>query len=204
MGNAIYSEVEFVKKELTKMGAFVSGNKINGAITAQIFSENISDTLIKLGVDNLFKISENNVYILGCDCEFDFLLLKKEAKKIMNFPIYKLEDVVAIVESKTSGVFSVKKDGEISDLKKLVSSFNEFNKVKSDISLGYMTMAEHIPVKNSSLNFWEETKRYLETNVEGNWVAYAASLYTSSVENPVEMATDEEFVAYVKYLCGIK
>lgn len=53
------------------------GSKITGSIVAEVFRKNIEYILKKNYMTNQYKISENNVYVKGCNTEFDFLILKK-------------------------------------------------------------------------------------------------------------------------------
>ena len=84
------------------------GSKVIGAMVAELFRKNIDYILKKNKLDDKYKVSENNVYVKGCHIEFDFLILKKSAKKvsvedannmeiIYELPIYDQMDVVAVL-----------------------------------------------------------------------------------------------------------
>lgn len=176
--NFIWKEYELI---LDKLGLDDSQNKSNkkigakgiGAIIAELFRKNI-EVVLKRKYSNSYKISENNVYVKGCHIEFDFLILKGDAKKetithneiTFEIPVYNLKDVIAVIESKTYGIYSLydrnKRNFEKNDLFKFVNAYkNDLNGMDNKIKIGYMSLAEQRPNKGVS-NFIEKTIYFFE------------------------------------------
>lgn len=177
--------------------------KLKGVLVASTFKEEIERILIEYKLEGKIKISENNSYILGHTTEFDFLLLKKEAKRVCDLPIYEVDDVLAIIESKTNGVMDFDYKGESRSLKLLADSFNKIWNINSDIRFGYMTMAERRPRDPNKRDSWENTSKCFETYIENNAlsISFAASLH-HTYGKPFEYGTDEEWVEFVLTLAG--
>lgn len=214
------------QKQETKKGA---QNKVTGAIVAEIFKKNIEATLEKLNINDL-KVSENNVYIEGYGIEFDFLILKKDAKKKvlsisgseenqlqLHLPIYRIEDVIAILESKTFGVYTLykrhdpkkaldrKKELEKHDLYKLVSTYKNILEKNKNIKLGYMCLAEQRPKSDTAVsNFIKKTVYFFEDYFEQKWydskrtwnIYYAKCHYEGKTED--KYATDQTWENFIK------
>ena len=198
--------------------------KATGAIVAEVFRKNIEYVLQKNHLENDYKVSENNVYIAGCHIEFDFLILKKSAKRIEAFPlkdydsnikfelpIYNAEDVVAVLESKTYGIYSLYKgrDGDTetqlqkNDLYRFVTAYNDILKRSNpEIKIGYMCLAEQRPNQGVS-NFIEKTIYFFEdffgnkyADNTKNWhVYYAKCQYTSKTADVY--ASDDDWEKFV-------
>ena len=148
--------------------------KIIGAITAEVFRKNIEYVLKKNMLSDMYKVSDNNVYVKDCYIEFDFLILNKGAKKILNhhvydsgitmeLPMYDIDDVIAVLESKTYGIYSLykgrtentKNEMEKNKLYRFVSAYKDtLHGMKKNIKIGYMCMAEQRPNTGNS-NFIE-------------------------------------------------
>lgn len=158
-----------------------TGSKIIGAMVAEIFRKRIDFILCKNNLSNRYKISENNVYVKGCHIEFDFLLLKKDAKKLIvsdddnieyELPIYDPKDVVAVLESKTYGIYSLYKGREEeytvhteiqrNSLFQFVNAYNDLLYYNPNIKLGYMCIAEQRPKTEGGSNFIERTIYFFE------------------------------------------
>ena len=143
----------------------LSSSKLIGVIVAEVFKEQFTMVLEKYGFDKQYKISENNVYIVGCPIEFDFLVLKKSAEKIENLPVYSLSDVIAVLESKTYGVYNLYKRGsddlEKFDLYRFVKSYFTLDGPQNNIRLGYMCLSEQRP-NNGNSNFIMKTLQFFE------------------------------------------
>ena len=121
--------------------------KLFGAICAAAFQDAIKQ-ILPAG----YNITDNNVYIQGCFTEFDFLIVKSSAKKLKGLPIYAIDDVVAILESKANGVYtryyksSANKQSEYErhTLYRLMEAFRKLDCPNRGIRLGYMTLSEYI------------------------------------------------------------
>lgn len=198
MKNHIYQTIEQTRETIS--GAFPDGRlggKLNGAIAALTFKRAIEDVLAEAGLSGKYKVSGNNVYISGLDTEFDLLLLKAEACEICGLPLYDPADVVAVLECKASGIFSIAADGTCADLKKLTDSYNFLVAKNPNIRLGYMTVGERIPVKQGSKDFWEATQRCFAKSVpQGYYALYADTLYHNPGA-PVHIAPEQEWTQFV-------
>lgn len=203
-------------KDIKKMGT-----KITGIIAAEVFRKNIKYILEKNNLENTYKVSENNVYIKNYDTEFDFLILRKNAQKMVidniensnisiELPIYNLNDVVAVLESKTYGVYSLykgrtentKKEIEKNDLYGFVSTYKELRKNNNNIKIGYMCLAEQRPNKGVS-NFIEKTLYFFEDYFEQKygdsnrfWYTYFSRCHFANKTTDIYATDDawEEFV----------
>lgn len=180
---------------------------MRGVIAATVFKEQIERVLIEHRLENCFKVSENNCYILGLMTEFDFLLLKKDSQRINNLPIYNVHDVIAVIESKTNGVRNIDREGESGELKSITNAYNEILKLNPEVRLGYMTMTEFIP-KNKIWNgrqtkdFWKATCKFFEKHIKKEYYAlYAASFYYKEY-SPNIIQDEEEWEKFVLKLTG--
>ncbi len=207
-------------------GDLKAGAKATGAAVAEVFRQNIEYVIEKNGLAHLYKVSENNVYIAGCHIEFDFLILKKEARKHsidlqadgarkIYFPIYALEDVVAVLESKTYGLYTLYQGREKdkaeqlrkNDLFRFVSSYDELHGRDRGIKAGYMCLAEQRPNKGSS-NFMEKTVYFFEDyfgqkydNPQKVWDVYFSKCHYANA-TPDLYATDAVWEDFVMGLLG--
>lgn len=145
--------------------------KLSGVIAAEYFREQI-DRILKNYPD--YKISNNNVYVEGCHIEFDFLILKANAEMLEGLPVYKKDDVVAVLECKTNGVYTLFNDPaqiEKFDLERFANAYiNELKGPQRGIKLGYMTMSENCPLSESaSSNFIRGTVNYMTEKFGEGW-----------------------------------
>lgn len=196
--------------------------KITGTIVAEVFRKNIEYVLKKNNMTNMYKVSENNVYVKGCNIEFDFLILKKSAAKIISnhifdsnitieLPIYDINDVVAVLESKTYGIYSLYKgrtENTVNEMKKndlfrFASAYkNTLHGMEKNIKIGYMCLVEQRPNSGKS-NFIEKTIYFFEdyfgqnyTQTDKVWYTYFSKCHFTSKTSDI-YATDyiwEEFV----------
>ena len=199
--NAVYNNYfqKFHSLEEYYMGKWPA--KLTGVIVASTFKEEIENIISKHQLK--IKVSENNSYIIGQKTEFDFLLLKEDAEGINGLPIYRVEDVIAIIESKTNGVMDFDSDGWSTSLMLLSNSFNAVWKLNNNIRFGYMTMAERRPKTAKNRDSWENTCRCFNTYIENEAVSvtFAASLH-HSYGKPYEYGTDKEWEDFVLTLVG--
>lgn len=132
----------------------VHSNKISGAVSSTIIIKYIQDVLDKKNKD--YKVSEPNVYILGCHVEIDALILKKDAESIMGTGIYHPDDVVSILEFKCSGIYSSSNN----PFKYFIETCKSY---KTQIkSAAYITITEFLPKKEKSIDFYEKTKKFFD------------------------------------------
>ena len=50
------------------------------------------------------KVSDINSFIKGCPTEWDLIILNENAKDVNNTNVFKVEEVVIVLEFKTSGL----------------------------------------------------------------------------------------------------
>ena len=138
--------------------------KLSGVVAAEHFRQEIETVLHKHSAP--YKVSQNNAYIQGCHIEFDFLLLKQDAEPILNVPVYRACDVVAILECKTNGVYEYKE----SSLERLFRAyFEDLDGVENRIKIGYMTMSENCPAKETGKsNFIRHTLMDFQSRFENH------------------------------------
>lgn len=167
-------------------------------------------------------MSENNVYVKGCNVEFDFLILKKTAKKSrcklvknqgvsIEIPIYNATDVIAVLESKTYGLYTLykgrtgDKENEIkkNDLYRFVTAYKDkLVNLNSKIKIGYMCLAEQRPNEGKS-NFIEKTlyffEDYFEQKYEDNnkcWYTYFSKCHFAN-KTPDVYASDDMWEKFI-------
>ena len=111
-------------------------------ITAEYFRSKIEECLQQYPD---YKVSENNVYVKGCHIEFDFLILKSDALKQGGVPVYKADDVVAVLECKSNGIYHEYYRGkddqtqkDTYDLKNFVDAYLKLLKENKQIKMGYI------------------------------------------------------------------
>ncbi len=120
----------------------VHSNKISGAASSTVIIKYIQDVLDKNKLE--YKVSEPNVYILGCHVEIDALILKKYAESIMVTGIYYPDDVVSILEFKCSGIYSSSNN----PFKYFIETCKSY---KTQIkSAAYITISEFLPKKKKA------------------------------------------------------
>lgn len=142
---------EIIKEDENVRGSF---NKIIGNIVASTFRKYISYILNYYGYD--YRVSNVNAFIKDYPTEWDLIILKNDAIET-NTNVYNANDVVAVIEFKTSGLadkdIAKQFDNQFSNIK------NIFNKNESDhqIVFGYITFAE-------TPTLYEDTKKYFDSN----------------------------------------
>ncbi len=231
--NDVYKCFELLQNDCEKNDVYIyndevkdrksKGTKITGAIVAEVFRKNIEYILKKNNLEDIYKVSENNVYVKGCSTEFDFLILKKDAQKVesnnndnnINFelPIYDWADVIAVLESKTYGIYSLyngrteNTNDEIqkNDLYKFVSEYEKLRKKNNNIKIGYMCLVEQRPNKGKS-NFIEKTIYFFEDyfgkdygDPDKSWYIYFSKCHFSN-KTPDRYASDDAWEKFVMNL----
>ena len=115
-------------------------NKCSGDITSGLLSyylkKSISKNKYRYGVSSL------NSFIEGFPYEFDFLILRKNAKPYRYTSIYKLEDVICCMEFKTLG--TIKDSDELKKyadkFKNMLKQINLANTTNRKVKIIYLTM----------------------------------------------------------------
>lgn len=139
----------FETRDNQKSSSTNSYKKMIGSITAEYFRYQIAKILEQ---HPEYKISDNNVYVEDCHIEFDFLILKADAVKQEGMPVYRVNDVVAVLECKSNGVYTEYHRDKISaeqydvyDLKNFVNAYFKLLHRNEHIKIGYMSMSENSP-----------------------------------------------------------
>ena len=129
-----------------------------------------------------FRVSEPNVYIQGCKTEWDALILKKDAYNILGCNLYNLQDVVAVLEYKSSGIFYKVSDPEKASkpLKNITDSVNKLNSNNPNpISVGYITLYESEPGDKGE-KYFSATKKAFDDAFESKGYKYGAFCFVNS------------------------
>lgn len=146
-------EINFQKsKAQTEEEVKGSYNKIIGNVVASTFRKYISYILNYYGYD--YKVSNVNAYIKGYPTEWDLIILKSDAKET-NTNVYDFNDVVAVIEFKTSGLTDKDIPGQFD--KQFYNLNSIFNNTGTKIPFGYITFSE-------TPKLYEETKKYFDEN----------------------------------------
>lgn len=125
--------------------------------------------------------------------------------------MYDIDDVIAVLESKTYGIYSLykgrtentKNEMEKNKLYRFVSAYKDtLHGMKKNIKIGYMCMAEQRPNTGNS-NFIEKTMYFFEdyfgqkyNQIDKVWYTYFSKCHFAN-KTPDVFATDdvwEEFV----------
>ena len=199
MGNRLYdlyqeqsTKLEELVKQYSPAGE--ASKKMRGAVTAELFRAEIERYLVNH--KEPYKVSGVNSYIAGADFEYDLLVVKKDAEPFCNL-IYRPEDVVAVVESKTNGIYDVQNDTD--NIAKVANRAKELN---PSITFGYITLSEVVPVRQMSKDVWGQTQESLDQKVHGAKVIYAVTLRKGKMI--WDKGSDEEFTEFVEYLIDNK
>ena len=188
------SELEQMMKE--NQGTSKDAKTLRGAVAVELLRQEINNYL----TDNKepFKTSLVNSYIAGSKFEYDLLLVKENANPYMGL-VYQPEDVVAIIESKAGGLFDVDKNTN-----SIAKAANRAIEINSNITFGYITMSENVPVNiyncygNPTVKHWELTKKYLSDKIVGKTIIYAVTLHKG--KELCDEGSDDEFHTFIKNL----
>lgn len=91
-------------KELRKDDENLKGNfnKVIGNLTSMTLRKYITNIINYHGLN--FKVSNVNFFIKGCPTEWDLIILNENAKDVNNTNVFEVEEVVVVLEFKTSGL----------------------------------------------------------------------------------------------------
>lgn len=174
-----------------------SAKKLKGALAAELLKQEINDYFVTNNINDIV-VSPINVYIAGSKSEFDLLIVKKDAKSFENL-VYRPEGVVSIIECKSSGLFNV--NNETSNIAKAINSVGE---KYPDITFGYITITENVPVHecrkdgNPTVKHWELTKQYFNEKVNITSAHYAVTLHKG--KKLIDPGNDKEFHRFIDFL----
>lgn len=192
--------------------------KMIGSITAEYFRSKIEEALQHLQqypdykVD--YKVSENNVYVKGCHIEFDFLILKSDALKQGGFPVYKADDVVAVLECKSNGIYHEYYRGkddqtqkDTYDLKNFVDAYLKLLKENKQIKMGYMSLSENAPrsiIGKSNfiygmLLYVHDKFKEKELSYDGKWYYYISRCHFPAKKKDI-YSSDQQWTKFISNL----
>lgn len=201
MGNRYYELYQIRCNELEQImtkyqGSSEDAKKLKGAVATNLLKQEMEKYL----EDNNepFKISSENSYIAGSKYEYDLLLVKENAKPFMGL-VYYPDDVIAIIESKSNGLFDA--DAETNHIAKAVNRVREIN---PDIRFGYITISENVPINDykkdgtPTVKHWDLTEQYLNEKIEGLNAIYAVTLHKG--KELCDEGSDDEFNRFLNWL----
>lgn len=175
--------------------------KLKGALVANLIKKYIEETIISYELP--YKVSENNVYIQGYAVECDLLIIKQDSKPIFEAPpIYRSEDIIAIIESKATGIFIDKKNpknpfyNELCMVKKL-------NDDGFDVNFGYISLSEQISDKSHRLIDEANVfiNEYTKEKNQDKGVYCFSKTYPEDIY-PLYEGNQYFFDDYIRYLCN--
>lgn len=204
MKSSFFNQYQDSCSELNKMGVDWSdrgAKKLKGALMVELLKKEIENFLVES--NEPFKVSAMNTYIAGSCSEYDLLIVKENAKPYMNL-VYRPDDVVAVIESKAAGLCTV--DSETDNIAKAANAAIALN---SEISFGYITLGENIPVNDFDpktgkphINHWNDTYTFLKEKVHGRCQPYSITLHQGGWERVVDEGSDEDFRYFINFLIG--
>lgn len=149
------------------------------------------------------------MYIKGCYIEFDFLILKDTATRVDGLPVYEKEDVIAVLECKTNGVYTLFNDPyELAhfELDRLSSTyFDVLEGPAHGIKLGYMTISENSTAREGcNSNFIRGTIQYMEKKFGQNlhsldklWSCFFARCHYTAKTKQDKYMSDSQWEQFV-------
>lgn len=184
---------KIVKEEDELSGSF---NKLVGNLTAMTLRKYILNIINYHGLN--LKVSNSNAFIKGCPIEWDLIILKSNAEDINNTNVFAIEDVVAVLEFKTSGL----RTKQLQEIDKTFGKQFEFikyfkNTQNKNIIFGYITFAETIEFYNATKNYFNRMN-----NIEHTPTAFAFLEY-DSLDKFDKKCYIEECNDFEEFLYGI-
>lgn len=172
--------------------------KLHGALTAELVREALTEYFIQNSLP--FKVSKQNVYIIGLPTEFDILIVKIEAEPYLSV-LYNPEDVVAIIEVKMTGLLVDPKK----EATGILTAADRVYDLYPHIAFGYLTMRENSPTNSVSVfgqptvDHWRITQEILGQMRQRN--AQLAIVYHNAGKDDV--CDDSEWETFIRHLCNI-
>lgn len=173
-------------------GKAINPKKLHGALTAELVREELTEYFIQHSLP--FKVSKQNVYIIGLATEFDILIVKVEAEPYLSV-LYNPEDVVAIIEVEMTGLIATG----------ILTVADRVYDLYPHIAFGYLTMRENSPTNSVSafglptVDHWRITQEILGQMRQRN--AQFAIVYHNAGKD--EVCDDSEWETFIRHLCNI-
>lgn len=108
-----------------------------------------------------YKVIGPDVYIIGLPTEFDLLVADKTATPLEFSSSYSLSQLYSVIEVKMTGIFE-KKESFRAKAEKIRDKFQPLVKENSNLKCAYIAVEEVSPIKETSYNYIEETRKALE------------------------------------------
>lgn len=205
MGNHYY---ELYQKNCTELdqimakykGSIEDAKKLRGAIATNLLKQEM-ERYLKAN-NEPFKVSSENSYIAGSKYEYDLLLVKENTEPFMGL-VYCPDDVIAIIESKSNGLFDTE-----ADTNHIAKAVNRAREINPDIRFGYITISENVPVNDHkkdgtpTVKHWDLTKQYLNEKIGGINAIYAVTLHKG--KKLYNEGSDDEFNNFLGWLINGK
>ena len=173
-----------------KSEQFKGYSKYKGKVANELLKDEVSNVLKKNSLP--FKVSEINAFVAGSKFEYDLLILKDDANSD-NFA-YKNEDVKAIIECKVNGLYDPEKNAD-----SIAKAINEVRRLNKDVAFFYVTFSEVVPKKETSVHYWDLTKKFLQQKVTYSHL-FAVTLRTGN--KVIDSKTPEDFEKFILKLCS--
>lgn len=202
---------EYFETRDQRKASKTSSKKMIGSITAEYFRSKIEECLQQYPD---YKVSENNVYVKGCHIEFDFLILKSDALKQGGVPVYKADDVVAVLECKSNGIYHEyyrgkddQKQKDTYDLKNFVDAYLKLLKENKQIKMGYMSLSENAPqciIGKSNfiygmLLYVHDKFKEKELSYNGKWYYYISRCHFTAKKKDI-YSSDQQWTEFISNL----
>lgn len=194
-----YQEWCFDLERLAKKyhGDVKEAKKLRGLIAVELLKRVLDEYIKSNGLP--YKTSMENSYIAGSNYEYDLLVLSEKAEPHFGF-VYMPEDVIAILESKTRGLYNVETNTD-----NIAKAVNCAMAINPDIRFGYITITENVPKNDHNkstgkptVKHWELTKKYLDEKIKGDVAEFAVTLHTG--KKLCDEGSDEELDLFIKFL----
>ena len=111
-----------------------------------------------------FKVVGPNAWIQTLSNELDLLIVRKDAEPMQFSNLYPAKEVIAAIEVKTNGVFS------IGALDRQVKLFDDIKKRFPQVDCLYISLSETAPKKPTSQNYVKITRDKLESGGNGVFI----------------------------------
>ena len=183
-------------KEIRKDDENLKGNfnKVIGNLTSMTLRKYIINIINYYGLN--FKVSNVNSFIKGCPTEWDLIILNEKAKDVNNTNVFEAEEVITVLEFKTSGLLLVQYKNIEKTFELQFNYLNHFNKEHiKKITFAYITFAE-------TEEYFARTKKYFDLKNNKLNTAFAFLEYDLLVKKD-EKHYINECLDFKKFLFGI-
>ena len=183
----------FAKKYCATLWAGKRWNKFKGDFVPRIVASYLNGHLSKN-----YKIVGPNVYIEGNPTEFDLMIVDSQAIQVPLTSAFPRENIIRIIEIKTSGVFNIEKDvGKVrNDFESVLICLKTSKTYRDKIialpkfKAAYLSISERInPIHENSIKFGDQTRKILKP--------YPAFFLYDSARKEIQKGEWRKFVKYI-------